>query len=892
MFRSLSSFYEGFADQTVSSGNPHPTHIDEQNKYFQTLPNIVLSNTNGLAGFGKAIQTTDLSGSQVGEEAIPYPDDIFRSDVGPQLQAMSKQCSTNSLDALIAMKQTGKVGCGWAYTPPPANSPFPIVSKGAVGTKDGALAGFQTPEYKKWFFDLQEAKRKMLLDKCKALYDCNDVDDDAYRDQCGYCIDTGRGIPIGPNGRPMYPEEDTGNCSVNSLVTRKASCPPPPPEPQPGRNPICDPDINGRRSIECVRQKVLDAGCSTNGTLAIALTSQFARPDDYVAGVRDNDAMKLYQRVANPPMDLSILQNGSATATAVLREAGRLAAHAQQPANSSLGASARDLCLQRGAVAAYDECRDLPDSAPTPINIKCLQKFFMDIGGNQRGTDYPSDKTRNFYDTKFTTLGEIKQYWNQLITKIKAVDRFTDYKEQRDSIQKLKGITLERMIRRAPFQAGIETFWFIASHWNPHVVKGFLKRTIEPDFIRLQGVSGISQLGGISHGCCIQLTDVRAKQDAMVRFTITVDDGFWVAVNQPADIDKRAMPMGDGDEPGLFNKMGLRGPSTFRSSSCSQVKAATPNIVKLYYEDAGGGGNYLHVTTEACSAAPTPFEPRSYSLTCEARAPFLTYEVGKKSGVFEELRNPGMFSQFMNVRNLQPYVRPEERANVPGNKPFIRIVNETSLLDMYNITFQSWKSMSFVIRMGGLPTKDTLLKFAVGSSYLSLVLTNNGSSAKLSVEYNYGDTITFWSFGVSPLKNIDTGFSLELGQWYYFQINNMKNGFDIFYESVDAWLANGAGKMTSTSSTTKASLWSANGSWAPAPGQVSEACTIMMGTNGFARRGDWPGCYTSSSFMYDLAWMHFFDQYITGDDVKRDIKADWVYTEFPESYNNYSTNNE
>jgi len=119
----------------------------------------------------------------------------------------------------------------------------------------------------------------------------------------------------------------------------------------------------------------------------------------------------------------------------------------------------------------------------------------------------------------------------------------------------------------------------------------------------------------------------------------------------------------------------------------------------------------------------------------------------------------------------------------------------------------------------------------------------------------------------------------------------MKNGFDIFYESVDTWLANGAGKMTSASSTTKASLWSANGSWAPAPGQVSEACTIMMGTNGFARRGDWPGSYTSSSFMYDLAWMHFFDQYITGEDVKRDIKADWVYTEFPESYNNYNTLN-
>jgi hypothetical protein len=45
----------------------------------------------------------------------------------------------------------------------------------------------------------------------------------------------------------------------------------------------------------------------------------------------------------------------------------------------------------------------------------------------------------------------------------------------------------------------------------------------------------------------------------------------------------------------------------------------------------------------------------------------------------------------------------------------------------------------------------------------------------------------------------------------------------------------------------------------------------------------------SPSFQFDLAWVHFFDYYISAAEVVRDCKADWIFTQFPDSVNTYKT---
>jgi len=168
-----------------------------------------------------------------------------------------------------------------------------------------------------------------------------------------------------------------------------------------------------------------------------------------------------------------------------------------------------------------------------------------------------------------------------------AIEHFTDgavYDEQRKAMTQFLGIKPEAGIKRAPYTQGIEVFWLVCTPSNPQKVAGFLKRTIERDWVQLRpGPSGISQLGGLSYGCMLQMSDVRVQTDTAMQFGVLVDDGFWIAVNQPADIDKRAMVQGSADEPGLFENNGYQGPTQYNSKAVTTYRASKPNITKMYF---------------------------------------------------------------------------------------------------------------------------------------------------------------------------------------------------------------------------------------------------------------------------------------------------------------------
>ena len=878
MFRRLAESFES-GNQNSSS---HSTFIKEQNKYFDILPNIIPSATSGLTGFDTAIQSVNANGTNYLKPAVNYPDDIFMKDTSPKLAKQLKQCASNDIDQLIASKNpNAEIGCGWLYSPPIAGSPYPQVSQGFLGNDNGPINSFDPPTYKKWFFDLQLAKKQILMDKCKALKTCEDVDSEVYNGVCGFCMDMNQGIPIDGAGKALYPKDSRASCTPESIVLAKSKCPPPPTVnedgsdsgydgqgPQPIVDRTCVP-VNDRLSSACLHRQVISAGCKTSGSLAIALQGS-SNPDDYIDNLRNSDAVQIYNRVANPLMNLDIFTQGKTTTIAALQEVRHIVKNTTQSATSAIGAAARDLCLQRGDINKYDPCNDLSDTATSPFYIVCLQNIFQKMGGQPAGSMYPSESNITTYNS-MGTLGAVKQYLNQIIANMKS----KDYNIQRTAMTQFLGISPDKLIVRAPYKQGIEVFWFVAVPGNPSRVAGFLKRTIERDIVQLpNGPSRISQLGGIPYGCMVQLTDIRAPVDTNVAFQVLVDDGFWVGVNQPANIDTTIMPQRNANQEGLLANIGLQGATWHTSYVWTPMIASKPNVTKLFFEDAGGGWQCFQFYPYF--NGQNVFQPIYYSLTCEVTAPFLTYEVGPSSNTFEELRNPGLFGQFLGLTLPEYHTRTDEKKSVPGMKPYVRINSMNASINMKNIAYQSWKTVTFAVRLQSMPVKETMISFACSNSlYYNLVATPiNGSTATISVYHNFGGTS----------KVVTTTIQLSINKWYLFVVNNKDTGFDLACYNV-ADMAAGSGVSNTISINHNSPLYLPNATWDPAPGQNRQMCNVIVGTKGFV--GAWSAFFATSSFTYDVAWVHFFDRVSSKDDLVRECKCDWIYTSFPKSYGKY-----
>lgn len=838
-------------------------YISNQQKLFETIPYLLPASTSGLNGFDTAMKTVETHNNSYQKSNIKHPNDIFMPTVSTKLQALAKQCSTGSIDDLIRIKNDEEVGCGWMYTPPNKNSAIPLLSQGAVGTQQGPTKAFDYPEYRQWFFDLQLAKRQMLLDKCKALKGCTDVDSNVFSG-CGYCTDTNQGVPIDSVGRPLYADDPRGNCNVESIVRSSDKCPPPPTPgsgPQPIVDRTCDP-VNGRLSSLCLYNQVLQGGCSDSGALAVALlTSHDA--NNYVGNLPNSDAVKVYNRVVNPPLNIDIFRDGRTTASNALYEVRNLVGNVTKPATSAIGAAARDLCLRQGSISNYDLCTELSDASQAPFDVKCLQQIFVKMGGQPAGKAYPNASNMAQYNA-MGTIGAFKQYIADLVSKMNIVDQFVDYKTQQDALHQMLGIKTDRLIARAPYVQGVEVFWFKTG--SSGLVDAFLRRTIETDIAQFNlAPSVVPQIGGAGGATAIQLFDYRASTDFDTKFNVKVDDAFWIAVNQPVDIEEEVFSYTNIDRPGLF---ATRLFTELQSVQCSHYNKSTPNITKMYWGDGGGYQAFL-VRPIGCTGGDTPFNKNMMSLTCEERAPFLRFEVGAK-GKFEEVRNPFIFQELVGQNGLDAHTRTDEQLAVPGKKSFVRMGYD-SRIHFTNIAFQSWNTVTIATRFRTMPVKEQLVTMGMGplndwASYSLIVYPINGSMATIKIETG----------GRLGNKIKDTDIWIKLNEWYIFIIQQSSSGFNLqVYNISDIY--NGVSQNTGINSYGQR-LYNDNGIWVQnVPGYNYEYCNFYIGL----KNGMTP------AFSYDVAWTHFFDYKTQADDIKRECNCDWIYTDFPKEYNKY-----
>jgi hypothetical protein len=601
---------------------------------------------------------------------------------------------------------------------------------------------------------------------------------------------------------------------------------------------------------------------------------------------------------------MDLFSQGRATTQQVLQEARQLVAQTTKPETSGLGLAARDLCLRRGAFEKYDICSEISDSQGPPYDMSCLQRLFLKMGGTGAGKMYPSEKTMNTYNS-FGSWGEVKSYLQRMYQNMYvntaggAPQRGSEgflgsqadkYDTQRQAMADFLGIIPEKVIGRVPYRQGVEVFWFVPGdmRWGegkPPKMRGFLRRTVERDMVQLQpGPSRVPQIGGGPCAAMVQLMDIRAQEPAAVKFQVNIDDGFWITVNQPHSVERKAMDQVNADEPGLFENNWYQGPTWYQSQACTPFSPSTPNITKMFFQDSGCGWHSFLVNTQPCSGV-NPFQKALYSLTLEERAPFLAFEVSKETGKLEELRLPAVFEQWINSPpHAIAYTRTDDRQLVPGKKGFLRMNNARSVIDMYDIAYQSWKTLTFAVRFHTMPVKDSLLKLAVGRGYATLVLTPSGSSVAVSVEHTLGG---------GGVKTVPLRSGLSIGKWYLFFVLNMGSGFDFYINDVeDTVRSKGkSGNVGYLKVNHNGPMFLPNETWHPksGSGQPTGQCTLMWGGLGFT--GRWEGIYATSAFEYDIAWIHFFDYFVeyAKGDLYRECMGNWQYTQFPVAYQKFET---
>ena len=861
MFRRLAELThkkEGFNDNQQTAYNRNQSY-----RYNTLLPNIIPS--SGTAPVSQELQASiqgvnPWSSSPLATSVVPEANQLFvPSNISAEFQRQQQVCAAGSIDGLIGSQDaTRNVRCGWVYTPPSALSPFPVVSQGVLGTVKGPI-GFNG-NYTKWYWDLAEAKKQVLIDKCKALRNCTDVGNDPYAGDCGYCEDIGQGVPVDSNGRPLYMDSPKTACS--SVVTTGAKCAPPPPT-IPGMatpSSACTP-VSGRLPFGCLESILEQAGCSSNGTLSLALGSG-AKADT----ISKLPSMVLYNKHVSTPFPVDVFAQGRLDTATALSEAITLNGNATKESHkSAIGAAARDLCIKKGAIDQFDFCSEILLTTPPPFNMVCLQKAFRKAGGQPAGAKYPSPgNMASFYNTNFSNWGAALGYINGLANAAKGKEGFQDmlavrsaYSTQATALTDFLGITPDDLSNRAPLKQGIEMFWF-------NTLTGLLVNvTVEGDYPNYPYGSGaiIPQLGFAAYGQFFAITDVRVAADTAANVSVYSDDGVVLALNRAVDLTPNKIVNTDG----YLAANVLQGPTTYKSKECWTFTKAGPNILKTYWHDKGGGGHTFKFDAVACTGTSTgALGPSNYSLTREASGPFISFE-NNKDGEFADLRLPEVFnikSGGNSSTNIQAYYDADSKIKAPGKNGFLRFNSGTSShLTLSNISCSTWNTLTFVFRLNAMPVKDNLLYFIFGNPGrgLQLFLTPvNGSMAQLLFSNNMRNI---------PQINIQTTATLAIGGWYMCQI--VQNGGGRMVESITVSF----GLVADVAAKGAAGFSPMNVVQIPADGVInsvnSPALFILGHMNYLAG---------TSSFNMDVAWLHMFNGFLTSDDLKREAMNKWLVT--------------
>lgn len=510
--------------------------------------------------------------------------------------------------------------------------------------------------------------------------------------------------------------------------------------------------------------------------------------DTHQEGHRDGDVIKMYQRATRPPFQKALLRQGPMTVEHVLQEAVT-----DRPISQLEQGRTLQIPLTR---VPYRMCSDMPDQT---LDMGCLQSLFLEMGGKAAGSMYPSEKNMIWYHT-LGTLGAVRQRWTHTLSQMTHPNP-----HQQEAMLCMLGAVPEA--KRAPYYPGVEAFWFVKDAGR---IVGFLGRTIETDMIQKEA-SERKESEGES---VLYVTDLRVKQPVSITCRVT-SKGFWLFLNQPALMDHTASRH-------LVDRIPVNLPGLlldFHETETRMDIGTGPQLMKFH-------GSPADTCLITCHAA----QDVTYSLACDIRDPFLTFEVDPISRTFQELRNPGLFS-FCSMRSLEMYTRTEERMSVPGQKGFARMNSSQSGIHLPNIHAGSWRTLTIAFRMISMPIKETLFHIMGPDAFFSIVLTTiNGSTAEMRLEESkQGKT-----------RVIPTPYRLGVNHWYTVVIQQTE-GMRV------QLVPYGQPALPPVYVVRQDSLFG------------KRLCNLSLGTQGTK-------VASTTSFQYDVAWIHLYD-YLWGQNV-------------------------
>lgn len=753
-----------------------------------------------------------------------------------QLRDQQEKCKVSVLDDLINTQDpTQPVRCGWIYSKgTPATQPK--VSVGALGTKKGPLASFSNPKGQ-WFWNLEDAKKAILADRCAALKNCASVGGSQFQG-CAFSPERGYGVPVKPDGTLMYPNDPSLSAPLKSLVTTPDKCAVStaarsgmPIDLQRSRD-LCKPLPNGKLSRDCMLQQIVSAGCKQDGSLYQALVNQ-ATATNYAAGLTDSMAYRRYQQLATNPLLENAMRDGSTTVDVALGNFRRLNEVSKNVQESVLSYAARDLCVSKGTLDKFDFCLELNDNSRGPFGLTCLQKEFTKAGGQPAGREYPTAVNKAQWDALGT--------WRAVKAKIaglSAAAKSTDVMAQRTAITNFLGTqSLPPLLQQIARMPGMELLWFNRG------TNTFLGRRV--------GVSNTSfTVPGANTDMSnfmeyILITNIRPPRDTSIRMRAEPNNSIVFPLNR------------ETESATTVNTMFDKPPAGYNQGICWKLIGNGPNYVMGQWQESG---NVARTTLSQAACTGGAFQPIAsewLTLVQEQKAPMFSWQGFRTlSGQlgFNERRMPFVMGMTMSPKTT---VVTQTAATGVGNvNALLQLKQNGNGFGVIgrNIAFNSWRSASVLFSTNGRVADGRVLDF--GSLQLNIVggkFVASWSSATLQAN--------------TTKQNLTWAIPTSARTYYYANITMRSDSRTQFPNRVTIAFAPAseflAGRVSIASQgPSVASFTTAGG--APLY-NASDSALLAVGDRN-----------TRGTADVNLAFVRLFDYELNDTDVGRDIGNAWL----------------
>jgi hypothetical protein len=763
MFRALSAFGQSENSEGFTA-SPHSQFAANQSDLFTKqlaktyLSGLPTSSTNtpknALAQSKFGLGSWDPNTRQASLRDIDVAEYATSLEISQDLIDANQRCKTTPIDTLMNTEtMNSRLRCGWIYqkgTP----TDQPKISTGALGTSKGP-AGFFTNPPGKWYWNLGDAKRDIMADRCVALTSCANVGATNYAG-CAWSTDRGTGIPVDTAGNLLYPRDDRLSAPQNSLVLNASQCPPPPPPNSPQgelarSRDVCAPMAGGRLSRDCVLQQVTAAGCKMDGTLYNQLLNS-AAAGNYASGLSSQISYQKYQELAANPLLETIMRDGSGSTQTALGNFQKLAALSSEVRETALNYAARDLCLSRGIIDTFDFCTELMDGSPAPFALNCLQTEFRKQGGQPAGTEYPTQFTKSGWDS-LRTWKAVKEK----IARLAAATRSQDEKIQRENLKAFLGITRNPygppQIGRIP---GVEVIWFNRGN------NTFIGRRIQGDFAKFSTGGEVGGTGLYDYVEFYSITNLRPPANEKIKLRLETDDGILFTLNK--QVDGNATRGGFFDTTDSFGANWDQPPTQYSANKCWDLKGNGPNYVMGFWQETGGYGHSQVFYAPCTGGGQFSTIPLNWmTLTQEADAPMFSWQGMKDTNGnvgFTERRMPTVMGLDTSAKTT--VVATSDVPNIPaalklrnngagwaGSKRFIGSL--------------SWRTLSLCFSVNMRPNDKQIL-MTLGLLGISI----NGSQV-------------FFRHGSFPAENYGMPLTVFDGKTPYYFVCNMRSDYNNTY---------------------------------------------------------------------------------------------------------------